>query len=591
MKKNQYFFASLFLLFSLNFYAQSTYYVSLSGDDANDGLSEATAWRTIGFSASSASPVSGGDTVYIKAGDYGLDDVFVDKNYSPSDERISFIGYQNAPGDITEMNFDYGDNVDPTFMPLINPNDRTQGEGINLSDIYNITFKNIQIANSIGGINIWNTVAINTNHIFENIFIQTIGDSYSTAFGMKEADGNTITNCLIINATGAGMDLWGTNNLIEDCKVYSDENELTDEGTYTSMDYYIVLKGDNNIVRNCYIERVGDIEDVGHGMEIKESGEGNLFVDCISKNMIGGCYSVRWSLVQNNEFRNCKAIGTLPDVCAFLVRDGASNNTFNNCISEGCPAGVRYLLSLEDADYCGDNNVFNNCIIKGARWAFDLNEWYYSSAPVDNNKFYNCVIDNADNLFNCQRPNSGNELVNCIVTRVDTFLTGDDPSNFIYSYCNFYNNGFDMPSGTGNIDQDPEFINIDDADYHLQSTSPCVDAGTSTDAPAEDYEGTSRPQGSGYDIGAYEYTLGSSIGEAENQTLLVYPNPVKEKIMVNLPLSGNHFQITNLTGKIVKQGTINQGEIEVKELRTGVYFISFLDHNELISMPVKFVVE
>lgn len=43
-------------------------------------------------------------------------------------------------------------------------------------------------------------------------------------------------------------------------------------------------------------------------------------------------------------------------------------------------------------------------------------------------------------------------------------------------------------------------------DYHLTGSSPAIDQGSSSQAPSDDYEGNSRPQGSGYDIGAYEYT-------------------------------------------------------------------------------------
>jgi hypothetical protein len=58
---------------------------------------------------------------------------------------------------------------------------------------------------------------------------------------------------------------------------------------------------------------------------------------------------------------------------------------------------------------------------------------------------------------------------------------------------------------------DPEFVavsndgNPTNDDWHLQSSSPAVDAGISQDAPAHDFEGTSRPQGSNFDIGAYEF--------------------------------------------------------------------------------------
>jgi hypothetical protein len=42
-------------------------------------------------------------------------------------------------------------------------------------------------------------------------------------------------------------------------------------------------------------------------------------------------------------------------------------------------------------------------------------------------------------------------------------------------------------------------------DYHLTSSSPAIDAGTSTGAPSTDFADGPRPQGSGFDIGAYEY--------------------------------------------------------------------------------------
>ncbi len=505
MKKTTLLF--VFLLFAQISFA-TIYYVTTTGNNANDGLTEATAWRTFSYAASQDSPVTAGDTVYIKAGDYGSDDVFIDKNYDANDARIAFIGYQNVPGDITSFDFSYGDNVDPTRMPLINPGDRNAGEGINLSDIYSITIKNIQIANCLGGFNIWNTTSTNSNHVLENIFIQNIGWEYATAIIFREANNNTIKNCLIVNATGAGMDLWGDNNHIENCKIYSNESQLVlPDSSYTSMDYYIALKGNNNLINNCYAERDGDIEDNGHGFEIKESGQDNLFVDCTVKNMVGGCFGLRWANVQHNEFRNCHALGGVSDdVTAFQIREGASYNAFNSCTSEGCEAGIRFILNGEDADYCGHDNRFNNCLIVNAKWPIDLNPYDYNSAPVDDNIIVNCVIDNADYLFNCERPNTGNKLINCIITNVDSFSTGDNTVNFAYQYSDFYNNGFAMPSGTGNISGDPLFVNASSGDYHLQETSPCIDAGTATNAPAVDFEGTSRPQGDGYDIGLFEYT-------------------------------------------------------------------------------------
>jgi predicted outer membrane repeat protein len=58
-----------------------------------------------------------------------------------------------------------------------------------------------------------------------------------------------------------------------------------------------------------------------------------------------------------------------------------------------------------------------------------------------------------------------------------------------------------MPEAEGNIASDPLFVNSDAGNYHLQASSPCIDAGTSENAPAGDFDGEERPVHLGYDIG------------------------------------------------------------------------------------------
>ncbi len=60
-------------------------------------------------------------------------------------------------------------------------------------------------------------------------------------------------------------------------------------------------------------------------------------------------------------------------------------------------------------------------------------------------------------------------------------------------------------TGEGNIDMSPLFVNPGEGDVSLQTGSPCIDAGTAKDAPTTDIQGTSRPQGNGVDMGAYEW--------------------------------------------------------------------------------------
>ena len=64
-------------------------------------------------------------------------------------------------------------------------------------------------------------------------------------------------------------------------------------------------------------------------------------------------------------------------------------------------------------------------------------------------------------------------------------------------------------SGSGYIDINPQFEDMDNNDYTLKSNSPCIDSGTPLDINY-DLNGIYRPQGSKYDIGAYEYDKGNT---------------------------------------------------------------------------------
>jgi hypothetical protein len=64
------------------------------------------------------------------------------------------------------------------------------------------------------------------------------------------------------------------------------------------------------------------------------------------------------------------------------------------------------------------------------------------------------------------------------------------------------------PDGTAsgtNINADPGFVNATQGNYHLAAGSPCIDAADPAATLTIDIDGDTRPQGSGFDIGADEY--------------------------------------------------------------------------------------
>ena len=63
----------------------------------------------------------------------------------------------------------------------------------------------------------------------------------------------------------------------------------------------------------------------------------------------------------------------------------------------------------------------------------------------------------------------------------------------------------DSTSGCVLTGQNPQFVSTSTPDFHLQASSPAINAGTTVSAVPTDYDGNTRPQGSAYDIGAYEF--------------------------------------------------------------------------------------
>jgi hypothetical protein len=104
--------------------------------------------------------------------------------------------------------------------------------------------------------------------------------------------------------------------------------------------------------------------------------------------------------------------------------------------------------------------------------------------------------------------NSGNGLlVGGQVDIVNTISWGNNWDYFCEGGCtlNYSDIGTGDTSGAGNISADPLFIDPDNGNHFLQATSPAIDAGTNTNAPATDFEGDARPYNGITDMGADEW--------------------------------------------------------------------------------------
>lgn len=138
-------------------------------------------------------------------------------------------------------------------------------------------------------------------------------------------------------------------------------------------------------------------------------------------------------------------------------------------------------------------------------------------------------------------------MINCIVSNVRNLSAGSFLVSMIYINSDFYSNGFTMPIGSGNILLNPLYVDLAKEDFHLQLASPCINSGTNLPYVTNDFDGVIRPEGIGYDIGAYEFTptaaKNNSDGISSNENMdqyfsqltpniSVFPNPATNAITV-----------------------------------------------------------
>ncbi len=161
-----------------------------------------------------------------------------------------------------------------------------------------------------------------------------------------------------------------------------------------------------------------------------------------------------------------------------------------------------------------------NCVLSGNRGQHGGAGFFHEGSLP---RFVNCTITGnwvsstgrGGGLFSLGAPVT---LVNSIVwnNRGDS-IEETTPVTAKYSCIQ----GETVWPGEGNINTDPLFVAASDwddpgtpedsrddvpleGDYHLRPDSPCVDSGSFVESSAVDIEGTPRPCGAAFDIGAFE---------------------------------------------------------------------------------------
>lgn len=236
--------------------------------------------------------------------------------------------------------------------------------------------------------------------------------------------------------------------------------------------------------------------------------------------------------------------------------DGGDNLTLHNNEITGCDHGIVLMNSATGWDVAynwihetGDDGIFyyglddangrtyNNVLYRNSNQCIDLNSGSGDYGLFAHNTGYEplnhaislrgddgMTAEFKNNLWGItQNPSERFLVVVDVSSTIDIddfdfdynlyydYVSSPVPNPFVYFENPLNNQTWAQWQAAGRdvngVTADPDFVNAggtDPEDYKVNAGSPAIDAGETIAAITDDYEGTARPQASGYDIGAFE---------------------------------------------------------------------------------------
>lgn len=431
------------LLIAVSVPSGAVIYVKTDGSDYNNGTSWATAKRTVQGGVNAAAAVTGGDEVWVKAGTYN-------ENVTMKSGVDIYGGFDGAE----TMRSERDPETNVTIIDGRSKNSVLKAVGLKLAvTIDGFTLRNGKT--TYGGIIYCKscTMTVSQNVITQGIATYRGGGIYAQ-------------QCVIT---------------VEDCTISNNNARFRGggiEATHSNVE----------IVNNEVLE---NISQVGAGVSVEYDSTGLVQFNNVHNNNAGisgggGGIFIGWRAVPE----------VLDNIVAEnLAKYGAgiyiyySNAVFaSNLVRDNVATqiGAGYLIAGIAKPTIVCDTVVSNDAELGGGFAVQ-----YKSEPVIVNTIIS--LNNAD---------EGGAVY---------YDTNADPS---FSYCDFFSNGanqfypvaFDPVGVDNNIDDDPTFVDPLTSDYHLDTGSPCIDAGDDGYIEPDwvDLDGNDRIQGGSVDMGCYE---------------------------------------------------------------------------------------
>lgn len=350
-------------------------------------------------------------------------------------------------------------------------------------------------------------------------------------------------NCIVTNNYAEEYGGGVYDSTLFNCIVQNNASSYYGGGVYEGAVYHSVIDGNTAgyYGGGTYYSECFNSEIRNNTAEYGGGSYAGSFSNCVFKansasNYGGGsCYGSFYNCV----FKENKSV----------LGGGAYNGSLYDCIIAGNMVssnggGVYYgdlyrcIITNNIAQFGGGTyeTTLDNCFVSGNRAELDGGGVAYGTlynCIVSNNVaeygggaggavLVNCLIikntaisdgggANTATLINCtisdNKAVSGGGAINCdLLNCISYFNEADYDPNVSDCNCSFTCT-IPLQAGNGNIDSDPRFIESFSGNYRLDSTSPCIDAGTNVSSIliSTDLDGNPRYQGKSVDMGAYEY--------------------------------------------------------------------------------------
>lgn len=276
----------------------------------------------------------------------------------------------------------------------------------------------------------------------------------------------------------------------------------------------IHISGASPTIRNCIITdnealNAGDVNVASGGGIFVQDGSPSI-IDCqITANHAdasgGGVYGNNANLVIENAVlsQNTASWGGgihfiqgAPEVHRCIIRDNSSTSEGGGVnSSDATPVLKNSIITGNVSRYgAGFNSVSSSPVIDGCTFAGNS-----AVDPVNGRgrggglrvRYGDATVRNC--IFWANTAELGDKEI--YISSADAAVTYSDVEQ-----------AFGVYAGTGNINEDPLFVDADAGDYHLTRSSPCIDAADPAAVLTQDVDGDARPQCGGVDMGADEVT-------------------------------------------------------------------------------------